>query len=68
MGLTWTKWDHLATCKRLGGVTILNMEMPSMDWRFALSQDMYQVDQSWIYDAIFIEYIELVHRKWCMGN
>ena len=63
MRLTWTKWDHLTTRKRLGGVVILNLEMHSMACSFSLLQDMCQVDQSWIYDAIFIEHIELVHGR-----
>ena len=44
IGVTWISWDHLATPKRLGGATILELEMHLMACRVALLRDMHQQD------------------------
>ena len=64
MGVTWISWDHLATPKRLGGATILDLEMHLMARNFALLQDICQKGQPWIsMMQYFIEHEGLVHGK-----
>ena len=48
MGVTWISWDYLATPKRLGGASILDLEMHLMARRFALLRDIWQQNQPWI--------------------
>ena len=64
MGVTWISWDHLATPKRLGGATILDLERHLMARRFTLLQDICKQYQPWIsMRQYFIEHDGFVHGK-----
>ena len=66
MGGTWILWDHLATPKRLGGATILDLEMHLVAHGFALLRGVCQQDQPWIsMMQYFIEHEGLVHGNTC---
>ena len=63
-GVAWVSWEHLATPKRLGGVTILNLDMHLMARRFSLLRDMCRQDQPWVcMMQYFIENAGFIHGK-----